>query len=278
MKLGGMLALLLAALLGAPAAQAMQARPEARLDAECSRLRAELARVHADIARLKAGGRGVREDYQLRQRMADAEALARRLTAAEAHLKGGKQLPAAPGAAFPEPKAAPGDGPVELEAKADLLADQARRFATEAESLVRAARQIRSRQLLRRRAGDLDRDPFAALDGSKRSMAFSSAGARTESTSDPTPANRGSAADQAAPALGAPLVQPAPNPAPTPPATLQLRTLLDPATLAEVQRLDSSSRASADPVALERAATALRLKAQALDTEAKALRIRAIGR
>src|SRR5687768_13322226 len=65
----------------------------ARLDAECARLRAELERTNAEVATLKRGGRNVRDDYRLRQKMADAEALARRLTAAETQLRRERGLP-----------------------------------------------------------------------------------------------------------------------------------------------------------------------------------------
>src|SRR5437870_4322156 len=57
-----------------------------RLEVECARLRAELDRANADVAALKRSDRGVRNDYRLRQRMADAEALARKLTESEAQL------------------------------------------------------------------------------------------------------------------------------------------------------------------------------------------------
>ncbi len=55
--------------------------------AERERLRADLARVQAEIDRLKAGGPGLRSDYVLRARLADAEALARRLTELDAQIK-----------------------------------------------------------------------------------------------------------------------------------------------------------------------------------------------
>ena len=57
---------------------------------------------------------------------------------------------------------------MELEAKADLLSDQARRFRAEADTLARAAEQIRARQALRRRAGAWDRDPLVGFEASKR--------------------------------------------------------------------------------------------------------------
>jgi len=139
--LGGLLS---AGLALAPAARAAspttQAGEVTRLEAECARLRTELQRANADVAALKRGDRGVRNDYRLRQRMADAEALARKLTEAEAQLRartGASPAPHAPTLA--PPSAEPGDGPVELEAKADLLSDQARRLAAQAEDLARSA-------------------------------------------------------------------------------------------------------------------------------------------
>ena len=55
--------------------------------AERERLRAELTRVQTEIDHLKAGGPGLRSDYVLRARLADAEALARRLTELDAQIK-----------------------------------------------------------------------------------------------------------------------------------------------------------------------------------------------
>src|SRR5262245_22449758 len=59
--------------LAAPAASADA------LAAECARLREQLERTNAEISALKRGDRGVRDDYRLRKKMADAEALARQL-------------------------------------------------------------------------------------------------------------------------------------------------------------------------------------------------------
>jgi hypothetical protein len=244
-----------------------------RLEAECARLRAELDRTNAEIVALKRGNRGLRDDYRLRQRMADAEALARKLTQSEAQLRA--QKTPAPTARPPltVPAAAPGDGPVELEAKADLLADQARRLTAEADSLTRAATQIRGRQILRRRAADLERDPFGGVETSKRNMLFGRPTARVPTSGGDTVAPP--------PRTGAPGLAPQPGAAPvatstaTAPASAalsQVRTVIDPATLTEVQRLERTGKPLAEAEALERAAAALRQRAQALDEQAKRLR------
>lgn len=332
---------LLGALLGAALVLAAPSRPVgaapaaatpaevSKLEAECARLRAELAQVNADVAALKRGDRGVRNDYRLRQRLADAEALARKLTDAEAKLRARTVAPAPPRApALAPPSAEPGDGPVELEAKADLLSDQARRLAGEADELARTAGQIRGRQTLRRRANQLERDPFAAVDGSKRTLVFGAARAATNNNknlNDPsgnkgTPTaggaesdtSRGSAGGSSGsggasgpvsggstmppPSGGAPGAAPpmnttaptapppspsdfraptGPPPQPTGALSTQLRTLLDPSTLSEVQRLERTGKPITDPEALEKLSAALRARAQSLDAQAKSLRARA---
>ena len=141
------------------------------LTSEYQRLRADLDRLNAEVAALKSRGRSVRTDYLLRDKMAEAEAVARRVTAAEARLRAIRgPLPVAetPAGTVQTPAATSQDGAVELEAKADLLSDQARRFRREAEALARTAEQIRARQALRRRAGAWDRDPLAGFEASKR--------------------------------------------------------------------------------------------------------------
>ena len=152
-------------------AQGTESASTQRLTSEYQRLRADLDRANAEVAALKGGGRGVRTDYLLRDKMAEAEALARRVTVAEARLRTIRgPLPAAatPAGTVQTPAATSQDGAVELEAKADLLSDQARRFRGEAEALARTAEQIRARQALRRRAGAWDRDPLAGFEASKR--------------------------------------------------------------------------------------------------------------
>ncbi len=150
--------------------------PETPL-AERERLRKDLGGVQAEIDRLKAGGPGLRNDYVLRARQADAEALARRLTELEAQIKSRTDaaLGRAPAALAPavgtEPVAYPTDGPTELEAKADILTDQAHRTQAQAVALQARIDQVRGRRELHRRASALENDPFAPLEGSRRRLA-----------------------------------------------------------------------------------------------------------
>ena len=306
-----------------------------RLAAEYQRLRADLDRLNAEVAALKRGGRSVRTDYLLRDKMAEAESLARKVTAAEARLRDVRgRLPAeTPAGTLQTPAATPQDGAVELEAKADLLSDQARRFRVEADTLARTAEQIRARQALRRRAGAWDRDPLAGFEASKRIAVIPAQSSRTtlggSGEANGATASRGSPTQgtdsaskspgvgaAAAPSgtldLGGPVatvavptaapLAPVPNPpssfapptsaaAPlashplTAPAPLstdsasklagQQRTLLDPATLAGIRSSLGQAGSLSDPDAVEAAATALRKHAQALDEQARRLRVRA---
>jgi len=96
--------------------------------ADLQRLRADLARANAEVAELKRSDRSVRADYRLRDRMADAEALAKKVTETESKLRvlGWVSADAStirPHA--PPPQVSSQDGSVELEAKAGLFADQA---------------------------------------------------------------------------------------------------------------------------------------------------------
>src|SRR5215831_380234 len=138
------------------------------MQAERARLRGQLDKVNAEIDALKRAGGSVRDDYRLRARMADAESLARCLMDIEARL--GVRVDSAP-RLQPPPTAAPTDGPADLDAKADILADQSRRVRAQADTLARRATDAKGRQELRRRAADLDRDPFAPMEGSKRRVA-----------------------------------------------------------------------------------------------------------
>lgn len=144
--------------------------------------------MNAEIAQLKRSDRSVRDDYRLRDRMADAEALAQRLGRAETRLRSlGRPAPAEPKGLplVPPPQESPQDGSVELEAKADLFADQASKLQKQADIFARTADQLRAREALRRRAGAWDRDPFAGLESSKRNLA-ASAGATKATTGGPT--------------------------------------------------------------------------------------------
>src|SRR3954471_824230 len=119
-----------AVMVGAPAPVFAQSADA--LQAERARLRMQLDKVNAEIDGLKRAGGGVRDDYRLRARLADAESLARRLMDIEARL--GIHLEAT-AKNQPPPTAAPSDGPADLDAKADILADQARRVRAQAEAL-----------------------------------------------------------------------------------------------------------------------------------------------
>jgi hypothetical protein len=275
------------------------------------RLRAELARVNAEVAALKRGDRSIRNDYRLRERMADAEALAQKLTAAEANLRvqAGAKGPAPGGApVVASPQVSPQDGSIELEAKADLLVDQARKLDGEAGVLGKAADQIRSRKALRRKAGSWERDPFAGLETSKRNVAAAAqtqkqiAGTTTgDSSTRGTLSNPSSASPTVpvevvsggAPATFAPVTTGSTESAgksavsatasdakssPLPQAgfadrqALEQRLYLDPTTAAELRHALGAGGGALDPDALERGAAALRARARVLDAQARALR------
>ena len=74
----------------------------------------------------------MRDDYRLRARLADAESLARQLIDLEARLGilDGGRPPAAAGADRSADRQA-----ADLDAKADILADQSRRFRVQADAL-----------------------------------------------------------------------------------------------------------------------------------------------
>ncbi|HTY28526.1 MAG TPA: hypothetical protein VMD51_10360, partial [Mycobacterium sp.] len=72
---------LVGALWSAPGRAVAQAKPKDPLalrkaQDEIARLQEQLARTNAEIAQLKRSDRSVRDDYRLRDRMADAEAIA----------------------------------------------------------------------------------------------------------------------------------------------------------------------------------------------------------
>jgi hypothetical protein len=296
---------------GAVRAESATSGPAALLS-ERTRLRAELDRLNAEIDRLK---RSTGVSDRLRDRLADAEGVARRLTQVEAQL-GIRTEPASGTKPLAEPTAARGDGPTDLDAKADILADQSRRLTLQADAIAVRAHELKSRQELRRRSADLDRDPFAAMEGSKRRMAsaVSASGPATDarggggtSVSAPAspPGKNGDASPTSGPTVsvgstpptgsgpsGATLAgaQPGPGgPSPTStstgtfgggtdaaasPLTLQLRDMLDTATLAEIRRLESRGPGGTAP-ALERAAAALRARAAELDARGQQMRAQA---
>jgi hypothetical protein len=271
-------ALVLAAALSAASAQAAPGpgAPEgdrAALTAERARLRDELDRVGAEVDALKKAHRGVGDDYRLRARLADAEALARRLIDLEARL--GLQAPA--GKPAPLPVAEPTDGPADLGAKADILNDRSRRVRGQADALNRRIAELKGRQELRRRVADLDRDPFAALEGSKRRVVSVAAPTTPVSASDHGGSGPQAPSVSTGPQTGiAPPTTPiiAPNGSVTAPPMLavELRDLLDPTTVADIRRLEGTKAPSGSLPALERAVAALRAQADALDAQARAMR------
>jgi hypothetical protein len=266
----------------------------AALVVERLRLRGELERVNAEIDRLKRDRRGIGDDYRLRARLADAEALARRLTSLDVQLGTRAGPPPRSETAPREPTAAPTDGPAELEAKADILADEARRLGVQAATLQKRAGQLGARQDLRRRVGQMERDPFSPLEGSRRrtitaaaASSGASAGAQRDSSGAPTTQQPGGVPVSTTPGLppggtGAGSAFSAPPAPPTPVGgaigsdalSAQLRDLLDPTTLAELRRLEASASPATDVRALERAAAALRARAERLTAASKALRAR----
>jgi hypothetical protein len=285
---------LAAGLATAPAARAAGAVPETKptrpeapaapavAPSQLARERAALARqleqVNAEVDALKRA-RGVRDDYRLRARLADAEALARRLIELDAKLGIRADGTHAPG---PEPTAAPTDSAADRDAKADILADQARRFRAQASALTARADALKGRQELRRRAAELDRDPFAPMEGSRRRLASAATtttslgGGRgatdTERGSGPTAIDSPSVAStNPSPGTGATAAPGSPAPVLSG-LSLQFRDLLDTATLADIRRLEGTGTATGTSQALLKAAAALRARADELDARAKGMR------
>ncbi len=283
--------------------------------AERDRLRAELARVQTDIDRLKTGARGLRADYLLRGRLADAEALARRLTELDAQLGPRPDAAAArapvtlPQSARDEAVPSPTDGPAELEAKADILADQSRRAQSQAMVLQARIDQVRGRRELRRRAHQLENDPFAPLESSHRRLAAGTSPAALSSSRDPAGPPR-TVVNPPASAAGASGIATPPGPSASPvspgatsgnatsgtgtqgtgtgtqgtgasttstPAA-QVRDVLDPSTTAQVRRTDPGLAPVNDLASMEQALAALNARAQQLDAQAKRLRAQARAR
>jgi hypothetical protein len=295
-----------------PHVAASSAAQRVSASAERDRLRAELARVQSDIDRLKTGERGLRADYLLRGRLADAEALARRLTELDAQLGPRPDAAAAaarapatpPQSARDEAVPSPTDGPAELEAKADILTDQARRAQSQAIVLQGRIDQVRGRRELRRRVHQLENDPFAPLESSHRRLAAgggANAAASTASHDSGGPP-RTIVNSPAAPAPG-PLgvtVTPGAGAAAAGSGTqgtgaqgtgaqgtgtsttstpaVQVRDVLDPSTTAQVRRTDPGLAPANDLASMEQALAALNARAQQLDAQAKRLRAQARAR
>ena len=247
--------------------------------ADLERLRADLARANAEVADLKRSARSVRSDYRLRDRMADAEALAKRVTETESKLRAlgwvsGDASSSRPHA--PPPQVSPQDGSVELEAKAGLFADQAQKLDGEADRLGKAAEELRNRRQLRRRAGAWERDPFSGLESSKRSLALTQTAGGNGSPSKDSSNSTGSASPTfAVPASSSGATASGKT---SPQASgaidrqpIEQRLYLDPTTAAELRQVLGSSGAASDPDALERAASALRARARALQAQAQTL-------
>jgi hypothetical protein len=277
---------------------ATTAADTAALSAERARLRGELDRVSAEIDALKRAHPSLGDEGRLRARMADAEALARRLIEIEARL--GLRAPAA--GPVPPPVAAPTDGPAELDAKADILTDQSRRVRQEADLLGHRVAELKGRQDLRRRAADLDRDPFAPLEGSKRRMAtiatpdngshgtlltpsspsfnpppggmpVVSAGTPPKSTAAPMPISNSSSPPLSIGGGGSgTTTTTGTTSGASTMLTIELRDLLDPTTVADIRRLEGARTPTGSVAALERAVAALRARADALDAQARTLR------
>jgi hypothetical protein len=288
---------------GRAIAQAKTKDPQALRKAqdELAKLQEQLSRTNAEIAQLKRSDRSVRDDYRLRDRMADAEAIAQKLTRVEARLRTLEET-AVRGQPrewpmLAPPQASPQDGSIELEAKADLYADQASALVRQADTLTKAAAELRARKSLRRRAGAWDRDPFAGLESSRRSLALSQPASKgppggsptadtgprggtgtTETTVPPgSGTTTGDSAGKSAAASGAPespgsKSSPLVVGAPVDHQTDQ-RLYLDPTVAAELRQAQGAA-SNADPDALDRAAAKLRARARSLGQQAEGLRSR----
>ena len=304
------LALSLASAPGQAAAQGNESPALRRTLAEFARLRADLDRINAEVAALKRSDPGVRNDYRLRDRMADAEAMAQKVTQIEVRLRAlgwtgatvtDASVPVAP------PQALPQDGSLELEAKAGLFADQARKLDGEAGVLTKAADELRNRRTLRRRAGAWDRDPFSGLETSKRSLAVSvpkTVITNSSGADSPSKGNTGPAGTQATPGGSLPLpmlptagvssdstskeatfavapeaasaskASPLPQSAGLDRQSFEQHLYLDPATAAELRHVLGAAGATSDPNALDRAAATLRARARALKAQAQSLLVK----
>ncbi|MDX2019827.1 MAG: hypothetical protein SF187_06265 [Deltaproteobacteria bacterium] len=274
--------LLTATVWAAPAADSVTTRQEVQA------LQAQLARVNAEIKALKAAPRSLSVDYRLRQDLADAEALARKLTEAEAKVRSARSQPEAAPKMAPEPTAQATDGPAELAAKADILLDQAQKLTMQADRIEARAERERVRGTLRARTRHLEQDPFVTLEGAKRSVVLSRTETKTTtltgndtSTKTPESAPAGDfAAPPASPGVAgsanAPprtnLPPPEPTTVTTTSVSLSFRALLDARALAEVERIERSGDPQAQAKALAAAVASLRKQARELQGKAAALR------
>jgi hypothetical protein len=188
----------------------------------------------------------------------------------------------------PPPIAEPTDSPADLDAKADILADQSRRVRAQADAFARRASDAKGRQELRKRAADLDRDPFAPMEGSKRRVAtVASATTGANAGQNGITGDRNNTAPGAVPPGSVSITgngSPGNNNTGNSftaggsngtPASAQLRDLLDTATLTEIRRLEAAGAAIGSPQTLDRVAAALRARADWLDAQARAMRAKA---
>ena len=275
--------------------------------AERAKLQAQLDAVNAEIDALKRRPLGIRDDYRLRGRMADAEALARRLNDIDARL--GLAVRSAPGVAPAEIRVSPSDDRAERDAKADILADQARRLSSEANLLAGRLTTLRTRNELKRRAGQLERDPFAPLEQVKSRVGVNGTSAnhgtflppmsdttktgtmpppRTSSPGTVSGAGNGSDGAGAAPSgtptssptAGGPVLTVVPAASPVTQSADsgagslagQLRGVLDPTSLEEIRRLETPGAGPANLQVMERALAVLRARAAQLAAASAALR------
>src|SRR5262249_44057551 len=119
--------------------------------------------------------------------------------------------------------------------------------------------------------------PFAPMEGSKRRVASVSGPATVVPAANRNnlgPIN-GDAVPQP-PAGGFPgATNTNSNTGASAPLSTQLRDLLDTAALTDIRRLEASGAAAASPQALERAAAALRARADWLDAQSRSMRAKA---
>jgi len=278
-----------------PASQA----PAAAQASERTRLAAELERINAEIDALKRSPRGIRDDYRLRNRMADAEAVARRLTELEAR-SGPARAPEGGGAPAALPREVPvgaADDRADLEAKADILADEAGRLTAEANRIETRALDLRARRELRRRAGQLERDPFSPLEQAKSRVVTgttvpqaaqgSKNGSGPPRTGGPTLGTEGSSPATPTASPGGTMTAGDSSGGNAPPTTNTFASgsaspqslgVLDPTLLAEVRRLEGPGAPSANLTTLETAVATLRARSSELARRAAALRARAAAR